>query len=40
MEVQEQACYGKRQDVDCVDRGIRDISECTESVSEADEGNG
>ena len=28
------------RDVDCVDREIRDMSECTESVSEADEGNG
>ena len=40
MEVRGQAYYGKRQDVDCVDREIRDMSDCIESVSEADGGNG
>ena len=40
MEVRGQAYYGKRQDVDRVDREIRDMCECTESVSEADKGNG
>ena len=40
MEVRGQAYYGNRQDVDCVNGEIRDMSECTESGSEADEGNG